>query len=76
LENDNLDGFKKQLIESVNSQRNIDIYLDSEIDSVSGHIGDFKLNSPKKANPERYFVGPLLLATGQKPAVTKNMPTE
>ena len=71
LENDDLTGFKKQLIESVNSHRNIDIYLDSEIDGVSGHIGDFKIKITKEGKPRELFCGAIIIATGAKPAATE-----
>ena len=71
LENENLTGFKKQLIESVNTQRNIDIYLDSEIESVTGHIGDFKIKFTKEGKPRELLCGAIIIATGAKPAATE-----
>jgi heterodisulfide reductase subunit A len=70
LENGNLAGFKKQLIESVNTQRNIDIYLDSEINSVTGHIGDFKVKFTREGLPREIMCGAIIIATGAKPAGT------
>jgi heterodisulfide reductase subunit A len=71
LENDDLTGFKKQLIESVNSHRNIDIYLDTDIDGVTGHIGDFKIKITKEGKPRELFCGAIVIATGAEPAATE-----
>ncbi len=71
LEQDNLAGFKKQLIESVNTQRNIDVYLDSEIESVSGHIGDFKIKLIREGKSRELMCGAIIIATGAKPATTE-----
>jgi heterodisulfide reductase subunit A-like polyferredoxin len=71
LENDNLMSFKNHLIESVNSQRNIDVYLDSEIESVNGHIGDFKIKLSKEGKSRELTCGAIIIATGAKPAQTE-----
>ena len=71
LENTSLTAFKKQLIEDVNKHRNIDIYLDSEIESVSGHIGDFRISYTKKGQPKELICGAIIIATGAKPAITE-----
>ncbi|HEX2394904.1 MAG TPA: FAD-dependent oxidoreductase, partial [Bacteroidales bacterium] len=71
LEHNDISGFRKQLIENVNSQRNIDIYLDSEINSVTGHIGDFKIKFTKEGKPREVSCGAIIIATGAKPAITE-----
>ncbi len=71
LETDSLTAFKKQLVEDVNKQRNIDVYLDSDIESVSGHIGDFKVQYSKKGKTNELICGAIIIATGAKPAETK-----
>jgi heterodisulfide reductase subunit A-like polyferredoxin len=71
LENEDLSVFKKQLVENVNTQRNIDIYLDSQIDSVTGHIGDFKIKITKEGKPREILCGAIVIATGAKPATTE-----
>jgi heterodisulfide reductase subunit A-like polyferredoxin len=70
LENDSLTNFKKQLIESVNKHRNIDIYLDSEIENVTGHIGDFKIRFNKEGKSKEITCGAIIIATGAKPSNT------
>jgi heterodisulfide reductase subunit A2 len=72
LENDNLTDFRKRLVENVNTQRNIDIYMDSEIYSVSGHIGDFKIKFNKEGKPREVTCGTIIIATGAKPATTES----
>ncbi len=71
LETENLTDFKKKLIENVNSQRNIDIYLDAEINSVTGHIGDFKIKFTREGRPQEVMCGAVIIATGANPATTK-----
>jgi heterodisulfide reductase subunit A-like polyferredoxin len=71
LENNTLAGFKKQLIENINTQRNIDVYTDTEIEGVSGHIGDFKIKVSKEGKPRELLCGVIIIATGAKPAVTE-----
>jgi heterodisulfide reductase subunit A-like polyferredoxin len=70
LENESLAAFKKQLAEKVNSERNIDVYLDSEIESVTGHIGDFKVKFTREGKPREITCGAIIIATGAKPAET------
>ena len=48
LENESLDKFKTELIEKVNTHRNIDCYLNTEITNVGGHIGEFKIKMLKE----------------------------
>lgn len=71
LEKESLEPFKKQLIEKVNAQRNIDIYLDSQIESVTGHIGEFKVKFNKEGKPREIKYGAIIIATGANPAKTE-----
>jgi heterodisulfide reductase subunit A-like polyferredoxin len=71
LEKENLEPFKRQLIENVNAQRNIDIYLDSQIESVNGHIGEFKVKFNKEGKQREIKYGAIIIATGANPAITK-----
>lgn len=71
LENDSLTSFKKEITENVNAHRNIDVYLDSEIESVSGHIGDFKIKFSKEGKSKEIKCGTIIIATGADPAITE-----
>jgi heterodisulfide reductase subunit A-like polyferredoxin len=71
LENESLDSFKANLIETVNKQRNIDTYLNSELVGVSGHIGHFKLKVKKDDTAKEFTCGAIIIATGGLPAETK-----
>ncbi len=70
LENDNLTQFKTDLIEKFSTHRNLDYHLNSTINSVSGHIGDFKLKISKDGKPREFTCGAIIIATGAKPAGT------
>ncbi len=71
LEKESLDKFKADLIESTNTHRNIDVYLNSEVLNVSGHIGEFKIKISKDNKPKEITYGTIIIATGAKPANTK-----
>ena len=71
LENDSLTTFKEQLVERVNTQRNIAIYLNSEIEAVTGHVGDFKIKFKKDSRIRELEYGAVIVATGAEPAVTE-----
>ena len=71
LENENLDKFKTDLIEKFSTHRNIDYFLNSTIDKVSGHIGEFKINITKEGKPKEFTCGAIIIATGAMPAETK-----
>ncbi len=71
LENENLEKFKADLIESANTHRNIDCHLNSEVNSVVGHIGEFKIKITKDGKPKELTCGVIIIATGAKPAEAK-----
>jgi heterodisulfide reductase subunit A len=70
LENENLDKFKKGLIEAVNTHRNIDSHLSTEVTGVTGHIGHFNVKVLKDNKPKEFTCGAIIVATGAKPAET------
>ena len=72
LETQNLSDFKTDLIEKVKSHRNIDVHLDSELTGVSGHIGHFTLKTLKQQKQKEFNCGAIIIATGAKPALTKD----
>lgn len=71
LENENLDKFKTELIEGTNSHRNIDSHLNSEVTGITGHIGHFKVMLLKDNKPKELSCAAIIVATGAKPADTK-----
>ena len=64
-------NFKTNLIEKFSTHRNIDYYLNSIIESVSGHIGEFKIRITKDGKPKEFTCGAIIIATGAIPAETK-----
>jgi heterodisulfide reductase subunit A-like polyferredoxin len=71
LENDDLGQYKSNLIERVNTHRNIDIHLNTDVTEVSGHIGHFNIKVLKDNKPKEFACGAIVVATGAKPAVTE-----
>ena len=71
LENEDLNKFKDDLIEKFTTHRNIDYYLNSTIEKVTGHIGEFKIHITKDGKPKEFTCGAIIIATGAKPAETK-----
>jgi heterodisulfide reductase subunit A-like polyferredoxin len=71
LEHEDLKQFKDDLIEKFSTHRNIDYYLNSTIDKVTGHIGEFKIHITKDGKPKEFICGAIIIATGAKPAETK-----
>jgi heterodisulfide reductase subunit A-like polyferredoxin len=71
LEHEDLKQFKDDLIEKFSTHRNIDYYLNSTIDKVTGHIGEFKIHIIKDGKPKEFTCGVIIIATGAKPAETK-----
>jgi heterodisulfide reductase subunit A-like polyferredoxin len=71
LENENINKFKDELVEKFSTHRNIDYYLNSTIESVSGHIGEFKIHIRKDGKPKEFTCGAMIIATGARPAETK-----
>jgi heterodisulfide reductase subunit A len=71
LENENLDKFKTEFIDSLNTHRNIDSHLNSEVTGVSGHIGHFKVKLSKDNKTKELSCGAIIVATGAKQSETK-----
>ncbi len=71
LENENLDQYKGNIIERVNTQRNIDCHLNTEVTGVTGHIGHFNVKVLKDNKPKEFSCGAIVVATGAKPANTE-----
>jgi len=71
LENRNLDKFRTELVEGTNKQRNIESHLNSEVTGIAGHIGHFKVKLLKNNKSKELSCGVIIVATGAKPAETK-----
>ena len=71
LENENLKIFKDDLIEKFSTHRNIDYYLNSTVERVTGHIGEFKIMFTKDGKPKEITCGAIIIATGARPSETK-----
>jgi len=59
----------KYTIERINNHSNIDVFTDTEIDSVTGYVGNFntKLKSKNKKNIKEVQHGVIIVATGGMP---------
>jgi heterodisulfide reductase subunit A2 len=71
LEKDSLEKFKNNLIESVTKHRNIDTHLSTDLIGVTGHIGHFQIKVTKDGKPKDFTSGTIIIATGAKPAQTR-----
>jgi heterodisulfide reductase subunit A-like polyferredoxin len=74
LDNESTSGFMHAIAERVMNHRNITTYLNSEIDAVHGHIGNFTatLSGKEKGNGKgaELSCGAIVVATGAEPAKT------
>jgi len=57
-------GALKSMIDRVKSHRNIDLYLNSEIVSVNGFIGNYEIVIDTKGKQKKDKVGVIVVATG------------
>jgi heterodisulfide reductase subunit A len=59
----------KETIEKINNHTNVDVFTNTEIDSVTGYVGNFstKLKSTKNSNLEEIQHGIIVVATGGEP---------
>jgi heterodisulfide reductase subunit A len=66
--------FLKELIDKIEANEKIDVYLNSEITRIDGHIGDFTINVDQKDGNEeiKLKAGAIIIATGG----TEYQPTE
>jgi heterodisulfide reductase subunit A len=68
LEGGNVQAFIKELIERVNSNKNIHVFTKAEIENIDGYIGNFKTSVVHGKNRERveFDHGVVIVATGAK----------
>ena len=70
LEHNNITGFTDALIKQVEKHPNINLYLGTEIVSVAGHIGKFKMTLAKNGRKFDVSSGAIIIATGARQAQT------
>ncbi len=74
LENEDISSFMNEIIGKIESHRNIDIYLNSEVSKLNGHIGKFTavVNQKGVTNGKGKDIncGAIVVATGGEPAET------
>lgn len=70
LEKDNVSSMMNDLIKKVESHPNIDVYLGTEIDNISGHIGKFNTKLSKDGRNSEVTSGTVIVATGAEQAQT------
>jgi len=66
LEGDNIQKFLRQLVNQVLNEKNIHVYLDSNIESINGYVGNFKTTIIKGSRKEEAQIehGVIVVATG------------
>ena len=74
LENNNIQEFIGNLIERVNNHKFIDVFLDAELNSISGYVGNFttEIFYGKEHEEISFTHGIIIVATGAKEYVPKN----
>ena len=70
LEGADIRGFTEALISRVMSHPKIELYLDTHIKSVSGHIGKFKTMLSHNSENREVSSGVIIVATGANPTET------
>lgn len=74
LENDDVHSFMNDLKAKVEANRNIQLYLNSEVTKLNGHIGKFTVsvtgNNGSGNKTDELSCGAIIVATGAEPATT------
>jgi len=70
FEHDDIASFTSGLIKQVEKHPNIKLYLGTEIDSIAGHIGKFKITLAKNGSKSEVTGGTIIVATGARKAQT------
>jgi heterodisulfide reductase subunit A len=71
LEQESLDDFRTGIIDSVKNNKNINLYLESKVTGINGHIGNFTVTLTKKETETDIQCGAIIVATGATPAKTE-----
>jgi heterodisulfide reductase subunit A len=70
LEQESLDNFRTGLIDSVKNNPNVNLFLESKVTSVKGHVGNFSVVLTKNEIETEIQCGAIIVATGATPAKT------
>ncbi len=70
LEGADVREFAEALISRVMNHPNIELYLDTHVKSVAGHIGKFETTLSHNGDSRKVSSGAIIVATGAKPAET------
>ncbi|MHC4743814.1 MAG: FAD-dependent oxidoreductase, partial [Planctomycetota bacterium] len=70
LEHDNIPDFYADLIRRVENHSNINLYMESEITAISGHIGKFQTTLSTNGSKTEISSGVIIVATGAEKAQT------
>ena len=70
LEKENVSALTDDLVGKVENHPNIDVYLDTEIEDISGHIGKFNAILTKDGQKAEVTSGAVIVATGAEQAQT------
>ncbi|MFC2008155.1 FAD-dependent oxidoreductase [Chloroflexota bacterium] len=71
LEHDDIPHFASQVAGRVENHPNIELYLETEVTSVAGHIGNFQITLSSNGENTEVQCGAIIVATGANPAGTK-----
>ena len=72
LEHEDVGGFLTALIKRVQSNHNIVLHMNSEVKNVAGFVGNFEVTLNENNKEMIVPCGAIVVATGAKPAVTKD----
>ncbi len=76
LENEDIGGFLGEMVSKVGNHKNIQLYLNSEVVKLNGHIGKFTVTISQKGVTNGKGIdincGAIVVATGGKPAEVKD----
>lgn len=71
LEHPDLTKYRTDLIDRVEKNRNIFVYTDSDLNSITGHIGNFKVKFDQKQKSSEINCGAIVVANGAMPSQTQ-----
>ena len=70
LEHNNISDFTSELIKRIESHSNINLYTETEISAISGHIGKFQTTISANSRKTEISSGVIIVATGAEQAET------
>jgi heterodisulfide reductase subunit A-like polyferredoxin len=72
LEHEDVGGFLAGLVKRVKNNHNIVLHMDSEVKNVAGFVGNFEVTLNESGKETTVPCGAIVVATGAKPANTKD----